>query len=242
MRQEVLLAIAITLQISTGCSEALTSKPKVVSKRTNLGATASDATARNSGTIPIPGSIDGASVPGTANPGIPTPTDPTGTPTGSGVTPPPVDTGSGQVITVENGCYKGDAFLCQIEISIANKTNIYRGSLGRISYSAGMAWVSRDWSKQQAAQNSLGHQGFPAARYSKYSGEFSANAPVSFAAENVAYAFGTSTSPDDIAEELMTLWITSSGHRDNILGNFKSFGVGVAKTGNYYYATQNFGK
>lgn len=105
-----------------------------------------------------------------------------------------------------------------------------------------MAWVARDWSMGQARQGSIGHQGFPADRYTTFTTEFGPAAPVSFAAENVAYAYGTSTLPDEIAATFMTMWINSAGHRANILGNFVTLGVGVAKTGNYYYATQLFGK
>ena len=220
----------VILLISTSCGEAFDGKTKVENKRTKLSATGADAIAggnqnsRNSATLP-----GGVTVPGSMNPDPSNPTNPanpTGNTGGGGggvvVTPPPVDPGTGQTITLENGCYKGDQFLCQIEIALANKTNAYRAALGPLAYSSGMGWVARDWSQQMAANYSLGHGGFPAARYSKFSSEFGANAPVNFAAENVAYTYGTSTSPDEIANELMNLWITSTGHRDNMIGDFKT--------------------
>ncbi|OHD54199.1 MAG: hypothetical protein A2Y33_12910 [Spirochaetes bacterium GWF1_51_8] len=62
--------------------------------------------------------------------------------------------------------------------------------------------------------------------------------------ENIAYNYGASE--DEIAENLMTQWMNSPGHKANILSTkYSHIGVGVAavdKDGfTYYYATQNFG-
>ena len=60
--------------------------------------------------------------------------------------------------------------------------------------------------------------------------------------ENIAYVGGM-TDPNAIADKIMTNWMNSSGHRANILStNFSSIGVGVYKSGNRVYATQEFYK
>jgi uncharacterized protein YkwD len=51
--------------------------------------------------------------------------------------------------------------------------------------------------------------------------------------ENVAYGYAT-------PESVMAGWMSSPGHKDNILNcAFKEIGVGVAQPGNYW--TQDFG-
>lgn len=58
--------------------------------------------------------------------------------------------------------------------------------------------------------------------------------------ENIAYIDGSSSS---IASEIMSMWLNSKGHKENILStNFTSIGIGVSKHGNKIYATQEFHK
>ena len=70
----------------------------------------------------------------------------------------------------------------------------------------------------------------------------------------VAETFGGSTTGENIyqfpvrrdhkklAENLVDGWMKSPGHRKNILNpGFKYLGVGIARSGDYIYATQNFG-
>ena len=58
--------------------------------------------------------------------------------------------------------------------------------------------------------------------------------------ENIAYIGGISDA-NALANQFMTNWMNSSGHRANILSsNFTSIGVGVYKIGNTVYATQEF--
>ena len=60
--------------------------------------------------------------------------------------------------------------------------------------------------------------------------------------ENIAYIGGVSDA-NKLAEQFMTNWMNSSGHRANILStNFESIGIGVYKSGNRVYATQEFYK
>jgi hypothetical protein len=54
-------------------------------------------------------------------------------------------------------------------------------------------------------------------------------------AENVAYGCRDE-------EDCMRLWMASSGHRDNILGNYEHFGTAIAYDGSKPYYTQVFGR
>ena len=59
--------------------------------------------------------------------------------------------------------------------------------------------------------------------------------------ENIAYISGITMDANAIANQFMTNWMNSQGHRANILStNFSSIGVGVYKVGNTIYATQEF--
>ena len=60
--------------------------------------------------------------------------------------------------------------------------------------------------------------------------------------ENIAYIGGDmNESLETIADQFMSNWMNSQGHRENILStNFKSLGIGVYRVGNKIYATQEF--
>lgn len=58
--------------------------------------------------------------------------------------------------------------------------------------------------------------------------------------ENIAYISGVSDA-NALANQFMTNWMNSQGHRENILStNFSSIGVGIYKIGSKVYATQEF--
>ena len=60
--------------------------------------------------------------------------------------------------------------------------------------------------------------------------------------ENIAY-IGGMTGSETLAQQFMTNWMNSQGHRENILStNFDSMGVGVYQIGDKVYATQEFMK
>ena len=60
--------------------------------------------------------------------------------------------------------------------------------------------------------------------------------------ENIAYIGGVSDL-NALADQFMTNWMNSQGHRENILStNFTSIGIGIYKSGDRYYATQEFYK
>ena len=60
-------------------------------------------------------------------------------------------------------------------------------------------------------------------------------------AENI-YKFPARRDQKKLAFDLVDGWMKSPGHRANILnGQLRYIGVGIAQSGNYIYATQNFG-
>ncbi len=59
--------------------------------------------------------------------------------------------------------------------------------------------------------------------------------------ENI-YQFPSRHDQKKLAKNLVDGWMKSPGHRANILhSGFKFLGVGVARSGEHIYATQNFG-
>ena len=142
-------------------------------------------------------------------------------------------------------CYKADAFICKIERLITDKTNKYRASRGLkgLTHDPKLSFVARDWSAQQAQSGNIGHRGFPKARVSVYQREFGVSR--SLYAENVAYTGGGNSSRTDaeaeaIAEEFAVMWWNSSGHRANMVGNYRNLGVGISAGNSSWYATQIF--
>ena len=60
-------------------------------------------------------------------------------------------------------------------------------------------------------------------------------------AENI-YKFPARHDHKKLARDLVDGWMKSPGHRANILnGQLRYIGVGIAQSGGYIYATQNFG-
>ena len=60
-------------------------------------------------------------------------------------------------------------------------------------------------------------------------------------AENI-YKFPARRDHKKLAKNLVDGWMKSPGHRANILnGELRYIGVGIAQSGDYIYATQNFG-
>jgi uncharacterized protein YkwD len=78
---------------------------------------------------------------------------------------------------------------------------------------------------------SFGHSGFKD-RYKKISQHFGGSHQI---AENVIY-FRENATPQKIA----ALWISSPGHRKNIVGNYTLTGIGVAEGKGVVYVTQIF--
>ena len=155
--------------------------------------------------------------------------------------------GNNNIINTNAECYKADEFVCKVERLIGEKTNKYRESRGLqpLALDSKIAFVSRDWSQKMSRSGFISHSGFPSSRVSVYRQEF--NTSRSLRGENVAMSGRVSgSSLDDaaaerIAQEFAVMWWNSSGHRANMLGRFKSLGVGVHKTSRgSWYATQIF--
>ena len=134
------------------------------------------------------------------------------------------------------------SYATQIEQMIFNKVNEERAKAGvaPLSYSNTMQKYARIKSEDMGVRKYFSHED-PNGQLitAKMKGD-----GVSYNAwgENIAYLGGYS-GESNIANQFMTNWMNSSGHRANILSpNFTSIGVGVYKIGNTYYATQEFMK
>ena len=195
--------------------------------------------------LPAPSTTPATSKPGTStpvvttpNPSLPLPSTipaPTPTPTPMPSTIPAPTT---PLPTADKLCYKADAFICQIEQIIVAETNKLRSN-GALTQSMESSFVSRQWSQIQADRGDIGHEGFPAERKKALTAEFP-TAKWNFFAENVAMLQNNGTDASKIAKQFIDMWWNSAGHKANMIGNYKNIGVGVAKKGNAYYATQIF--
>lgn len=120
-----------------------------------------------------------------------------------------------------------------IEKAVYSQVNQYRASRGLppLTANLSMSEQARTHSQNMASgQVPFGHQGFQQ--------RVTAVAiPYSSAAENVAYSQGYS----EEATVAVQGWIKSSGHRQNMEGNFNLTGIGVATNAKgQYYFTQLF--
>lgn len=142
----------------------------------------------------------------------------------------------------ESACHKApDEFICEVEAHIARLTNEYRQRQGRsgLFHDQKMSYVSRLWSAEQARTGQISHAWFSNGRWrQEYVREFGTQPRLT--AENVAMNSGSGNAAA-VAGRFVNQWINSSGHRANMLSGHKTIGVGVAKRGNSWYATQNFG-
>ena len=134
------------------------------------------------------------------------------------------------------------SFNAEIEQLIFNKVNEERAKAGvpALSYNSTMETYARVKSKDMGVRNYFDHVDPDGDMITAQM----ARDGVSYNAwgENIAYIGGVSDAAA-LAEQFMTNWMNSDGHRANILStNFTSIGVGVYKSGNRYYATQEFYK
>ena len=135
-----------------------------------------------------------------------------------------------------------DKFMAQVEQAIFNKVNEERTKAGvaPLTYNTTMEKYARIKSQDMGDNNYFSH--------TDLSGNYITTKMkadgVTYRAwgENIAYIGGVSD-PTALANQFMTNWMNSQGHRENILStNFSSIGVGVYKIGNKVYATQEFYK
>lgn len=146
------------------------------------------------------------------------------------------NTGSGSNTSESNN------FMAEVEQAIFNRVNEERSKAGlsNLSYSSTMEKYARIKSKDMGDNNYFSHEDLNG---NLITTKMQADGVYYNAwAENIAY-IGGGYDASSIAEQFMTNWMNSSGHRANILSsNFNSIGVGVYKIGNQVYATQEFFK
>ncbi len=153
------------------------------------------------------------------------------------VTPP---TNEGDTVT-DNNTNASDKFMAQVEQAIFNKVNEERVKAGvaPLSYSTIMEKYARIKSQDMGDNNYFSHTDLNG---NYITAQMKADG-VSYKSwgENIAYLGGYGINPTVLADQFMTNWMNSSGHRKNILStDFTSIGVGVYQIGNKVYATQEF--
>ena len=132
--------------------------------------------------------------------------------------------------------------MAAVEQAIFNKVNEERAKAGvpALTYNNTMQKYARIKSQDMGDNNYFSHEDLNGNLITTKM----KNDGVSYRAwgENIAYIGGVSDA-NALANQFMTNWMNSSGHRANILStNFSSIGVGVYKIGNKVYATQEFYK
>lgn len=142
--------------------------------------------------------------------------------------------------TIEETPSVNDKFMAQVEQKIYQKINEERSKAGvaPLSYNSTMEKYARIKSQDMGDRGYFDHvdpegnlitvkMQQDGVRYNAWG-------------ENIAYIGGVSDA-DALATQFMKNWMNSQGHRENILStNFASVGVGVYKSGNRVYATQEF--
>lgn len=136
-----------------------------------------------------------------------------------------------------NSCYKGDAWECEVESEIVRLVNDMRRQKLEQSFEA--SFVARRWSDDQASVAEISHDGFPDARHQTLRQEFPGFS-ISFRAENVAMIYAPDAEARKVAKTFVKNWYDSIGHRENMLGPYRTIGVGVTRRGGYVYGTQIF--
>lgn len=141
---------------------------------------------------------------------------------------------------LESNTIVNDKYMAQVEQAIFNKVNEERAKAGvaPLSYNTTMEKYARIKSQDMGDNNYFSH--------TDQSGNYITTKMkadgVTYQAwgENIAYIGGV-TDPVALADQFMTNWMNSEGHKKNILStDFSSIGVGVYKVGNKVYATQEF--
>jgi len=156
----------------------------------------------------------------------------------AGMSPPSTTDSKSSPLPLLTECYQADEWTCAVEAAIVKKTNAKRAA-NLLAQSFESSFVSRHWSDQQQATESLSHDGFPAERKATLESHFP-QLNFFYTAENVAMTMTNAESADAVAEEIVEMWWKSSGHRKNMLGPYRYIGAGVARLGRIVYVTQIF--
>ena len=157
-----------------------------------------------------------------------------------------VDKANKKVYTIEGNTSNNtdaaisDKFMAEVEQAIFNKVNEERTKAGvaPLTYNTTMEKYARIKSQDMGDNNYFSHTDLNG---NNITAKMKADG-VTYKAwgENIAYIAGV-TDPTALANQFMTNWMNSQGHKENILSTkFSSIGVGVYKIGNKVYATQEF--
>jgi uncharacterized protein YkwD len=140
----------------------------------------------------------------------------------------------GQPLTRAKQRATSSSSIATLEQSVFQQINQYRRQKGLapLSRNATINQQARQHSQNMANSRTLSHNGF-----STRIQVIGRTIAYKSAAENVAYNAGFSNP----AAQAVNGWLKSSGHLQNIMGNYNLTGVGVAKNSrNEFYFTQIF--
>ena len=144
--------------------------------------------------------------------------------------------------TSGTGVQSVDGFISYVEQLLFEKVNQAREEAGLppLDYHSDMTEYARMKSKDMGERNYFSHENPEGDLMSAVMQQDG----VSYQSwgENIAFMeFEINESFESLAEQLMSNWMNSSGHRANILStDFSSIGIGVYRVGNKVYATQEF--
>ena len=210
----------------------------VIVGSTLLGAMPANAAMRNNNTSYRHGRHNGYNKPTKPSNGGNTQVTKPSTDNNTTVTPP--QTGGTTNNTANNTVASGK-FMEQVEQAIFNKVNEERVKAGvaPLSYNTTMEKYARIKSQDMGDNNYFSHtdlNGNYITTQMKKDG-----VTYNSWGENIAYLGGWGTDPTVLANQFMTNWMNSEGHKKNILStNFTSIGIGVYKIADKVYATQEF--
>lgn len=134
-----------------------------------------------------------------------------------------------------------DAPYYEIEQAIHAEVNRRRESRGlaALAYNANVAAAARNYSRAMAEGDFFSHTGPGEDSFADHYRDDGVDC--SSLGENILYRTRTGESPEDVAANVVDQWMGSAGHRENILGDWQSEGLGVAVTDDdVVYVTQGF--
>lgn len=144
-------------------------------------------------------------------------------------------------IAATSAAQSADAPYYEVERAIHAEVNRRRESWGLapLAYNPDVAAAARAYSRRMAAEGFFSHTPPDADSFAAHYRDDGVDCRR--LGENILYRTRRAESPEAVAENVVDQWMASAGHRDNIMGDWRSEGVGVAVTGDgVLYATQGF--
>lgn len=140
------------------------------------------------------------------------------------------------------GSDDGSSTIHQIERNVHQEVNRRRKNHGKatISYDTKMASVARKHSQDMIDRDYFSHVAPGDGSFADHYNDegISCNG----LGENILYRSIQGTSPEEIAANIVEQWWSSDSHRRNILGTWRTEGIGIAVTDDdVLYATEGFG-